>query len=193
MAKETAITQEKFDVLLNWLDRNREAAGQKYEKIRQRLIRVLLRRGCFEAEDLADETINRVTERLPQIAASYVGEPTLYFYGVADKIYLEWLRKQKQINRHLELPATDNHPEPENETPAAEYECLESCLETLPDEQRRSVVEYYRNEKSAKIETRRVLAEKAGISVNALQVKMFRIRARLKECLQKCLAEKIPA
>lgn len=190
MDKENVINQENFDVLLSWLDRNREIAGQKYEKIRRRLIRIFLGRGCFEAEELADETFNRVTRKLPQVAAEYVGEPTYYFYAVANKIHLEWLRKQKKIN-HLPLTETDNYPaETESE---AEYECLETCLETLPDSERRLIVEYYRNEKSAKIENRRQIAEKLGINVNALQVKAFRIRSRLKECLQKCIAEKSPS
>ncbi|HEX9959500.1 MAG TPA: RNA polymerase sigma factor [Pyrinomonadaceae bacterium] len=186
MDKENVINQENFDVLLNWLDRNREIAGQKYEKIRRRLIRIFLGRGCFEAEELADETINRVTRRLPQVAADYVGEPTHYFYAVANKIHLEWLRKQKKINE-LPLNETHNHAETESET---EYECLETCLEALPNEQRGLIVEYYRDEKSAKIENRRQIAEKLGINVSTLQVKAFRIRSRLKECLQKCLAEK---
>lgn len=187
MTKQNVITQESFDLLLSWLDRNREIAGQKYEKIRLRLIRIFLGRGCSEAEELADETINRVTQKLPQVAADYVGEPTLYFYGVANKIHLEWLRKQKKISR-LPLGETNNRPPAESDT--AEYECLQSCLKTLPADQRQLIVEYYRNEKSAKIEKRREIAKKLGINVNALQVKAFRIRARLKECLQKCLVEK---
>lgn len=92
--KENTITQESFDTLLGWLDHNREIAGQKYEKIRQRLIRIFAGRGCFEAEELADETINRVTLKLPQFVETYIGEPALYFYGVADKIHHEWLGKQ---------------------------------------------------------------------------------------------------
>jgi RNA polymerase sigma factor (sigma-70 family) len=187
MTKQNTITQESFDLLLSWLDRNREIAGQKYEKIRRRLIRIFLGRGCSEAEELADETINRVTQKLPQVAAAYVGEPTLYFYGVANKIHLEWLRRQKKINH---LPLTEKDTVAEAESSAAEYECLQSCLETLPPSQRQLIVEYYRSEKSAKIEKRREMAKNSGISVSTLQVKAFRIRARLKECLQKCLAGK---
>ncbi|HEX8735715.1 MAG TPA: RNA polymerase sigma factor [Pyrinomonadaceae bacterium] len=178
------MTQENFEALLNWLDRNREIAGQKYEKIRQRLIRIFLGRGCHEAEELADETIIRVTRKVPQVIGNYAGEPALYFYGVANKIHYEWLRKQKKINS---LPVTETQLETES---GAEYECLETCLETLPAEERRLIVEYYRDEKTAKIENRRELAKKSGISVSVLQVKAFRIRARLKKCLQKCLAEK---
>jgi len=96
MSKEIVITQEGFNTLLSWLDRNRETAGQKYEKIRRRLIRIFYGRGCFEAEELADETINRVIRKLPQLLDDYAGEPALYFYGVANNIYQEWLRKQKK-------------------------------------------------------------------------------------------------
>ena len=186
MTKENVITQEGFEALLGWLDRNRDDAGQIYEKIRRRLIRVFINRGCYEAEELADETINRVIQKLPQIAGNYVGEPVLYFYSVANKIHLEWLRKQKKINR---LPAIEPHHDGASEADA-EYECLEACLKTLPASQHQLIVEYYGKEKSAKIENRKTLAEKLEISVSALQVKAFRIRARLKECLQKCIAEK---
>lgn len=197
MSKENAVTQENFDLLLNWLDHNRETAGQKYEKIRRRLIRIFLGRGCSEAEELADETINRVTQKLPQVAAGYIGEPTFYFYGVANKIHLEWLRRQKKIT-HLPLEERNNHSEIETDastragaaagaTAAAEYECLRICLEALPGDDRRLIVEYYGDEKSAKIEKRRKLAQDNEITTGALQVKAFRIRARLKGCLQKCL------
>lgn len=186
MAKENIVTEENLDVLLNWLDRNRESAGQKYEKIRQRLIRIFTGRGCFEAEELTDETFNRVTRKLPQLVDAYVGEPALYFYGVADKIHLEWLRRQKKIQQ-LRLPETDESDKAEREI---EYECLETCLEKLPADQRHLIVEYYREEKSAKIKNRQELAKKHRVTANALQVKASRIRARLKECVRECIAQK---
>lgn len=172
-------------MLLSWLDRNRETAGQKYEKIRQRLIRILIGRGCFEAEQLADETFDRVTRKLPELASTYTGEPSLYFYGVADKIYLEWLRQQKKT-KQMSLPETVD----EDKTAEMEYECLETCLEKLPHDQRRLIVGYYKEEKSAKIENRRKLADFFDMTANALQVKTSRIRAQLRECLRNCIAEK---
>jgi RNA polymerase sigma factor (sigma-70 family) len=189
MAKDNAVTQESFDLLLGWLDRsNRETAGQRYEKIRHRLIRIFLGRGCFEAEELADETINRAALKLPQIVENYAGDPALYFYGVADKIYLEWLRKQKKIKQ---VPFGETKSAEEIESSAeVEYECLEACLETLHEEYRRLIVEYYRKEKSAKIENRKALALELKISVNALQVKASRIRSSLKECVRHCVAER---
>lgn len=188
MAKDTAITQENFDALLNWLDQNREAAGRKYEKIRQRLIRIFVCRGCFEAEELADTTINRVMQKLPQINEKYIGEPSLYFYGVADNIHHEWLRQQKKIKK-LELVETNNYSksEPESES---EYECLEKCLKILPATDRELIVNYYKEDKRAKIELRRAMAEKLGINTSALQVRTCRIRANLQKCVRNCVSEK---
>ena len=67
MNKNWLLTKEAFDALLGWLDPNREVAGQKYEVIRRRLITIFSCRGCAEAEDLADETINRVASKLSAI------------------------------------------------------------------------------------------------------------------------------
>lgn len=192
MAKDTAITQKNFEMLLNWFDPNQEAAGQKYEKIRGRLIRIFVGRGCFEAEELADLAIDRVMLKLPKVIENYVGEPALYFYGVADKIYLEWLRKQRKI-KHTELNEKDDYCESETEVESeseSEYECLENCLETLGRFARELIVNYYREDKRAKIELRRELAEKFKITIGALQVKTCRIRASLQKCVQNCVSAK---
>ncbi len=185
MTEKHSVTQEKFDALLDWLDDNREAAGEKYEKIRRRLILILAGRGCFEAEELADQTINRVISKLPQVLADYRGEPAFYFHSVANYVHQEWLRKQDKL-RTLSMPEIS---EAEN-TDDFRYECLDSCLAPLPADHRRIIIEYYRNEKKVRIEYRRKLAEELGISVNALQVKIFRIRKNLQECVQKCVSEK---
>src|SRR4051812_38473198 len=96
MPENQSLTQESFQMLLGWLDANVESAAEKYEKIRQRLIRIFIGRGCYEAEMLADRTIDRVSSKVSQISSNYVGEPATYFYGVANKIHLEWLRAQKK-------------------------------------------------------------------------------------------------
>jgi RNA polymerase sigma factor (sigma-70 family) len=185
MTDRKIITQENFEMLLSWLDSHQEAAAQKYEKIRSRLIRVFAGRGCYEAEDLADETINRVTLKVPQIKDTYVGETALYFYGVADKLHLEWLRKQKK-GGFVELKETGKYQEEEESD--EDYECLEKCLKTLPPDLRELIVEYYQGEKRAKIEHHKSLAEKWGLTVNALQTKTCRIRATLRKCVQLCVS-----
>ena len=52
-------------------------------------------KGFSDAEDLADETINRVAKRLPEIRESYVGDPVRYFHGVARFIIREMIRRKE--------------------------------------------------------------------------------------------------
>ncbi|HKP69461.1 MAG TPA: hypothetical protein VJV05_09265 [Pyrinomonadaceae bacterium] len=184
MPENLSITQEAFKLLLGWLDTNEVSAAEKYEKIRARLIRIFVGRGCHEAELLADRTIDRVIAKVPQISSSYVGDPAAYFYGVANKIHLEWLRTQK---RQREATFVEITAEPEKEE-GCEYSCLEDCLNALPTNLRELILEYYRDEKRAKIERRKSLAEKLGISIGALQIKASRIRSRLSSCVTECVA-----
>ncbi len=186
MVKEDTVTRESFHSLLGWLDLDQETAGQKYEKIRQRLIRVFAGRGCFEAEELADETISRVALKLSHIVDSYTGEPGFYFYGVANKIYLEWLRKQKRLKK-ME-PSIIHHQNTETDS-EIEYKCLEDCMKTLPERQREFIIEYYQGEKSVKIRHRKQMRKNLGISETAFQVKASRIRRSLKKCVIGCVAE----
>src|SRR5215510_16166620 len=87
------LRQEDFDRLLDWLDTDRERAGLTYEKIRWRLVAILASRGCLTPEDLADETIDRVARRLPEIQATYVGDKAIYFLGVQNNVHHEYLRR----------------------------------------------------------------------------------------------------
>jgi len=179
---EWELTPDVFEGLLFWLSPDRDQAGRKYEEIRRKLIKLLVCRGCTCAEDLADETINRVTRKVPEIIDNYTGDPSLYFYGVMHKVYLEWLRRNR---RELSPPPAPDPPEPEQE-----YECLERCMERLTSKCRELVLEYYQEEKKAKIDRRKVLANRLGIAVNALRIRAHRIRASLQECVLECLSKK---
>lgn len=181
MNKDWLLTQEAFDALLAWLDPNREKAGEKYECIRLRLIKIFACRGCYEPEDLADETINRVSKRLKEIASTYSGDPARYFYGVANKVHLEHVRRKP-------LPVPPAPPEP-SEDIEKEFECLERCIQQLTANNRELVLQYYQQEKRAKIDHRKILADQLGIALNALRIRACRIRASLQKCVQSCVTE----
>lgn len=186
MNKETVLTQESFDQLLAWLDSDRDQAGKKYEFIRQRLIKIFTCRGCPDAEELADETINRVTLKAAKIAKEFVGDnPALYFYGVAQKVYLESLRKRPPVVPPSHIIKSDEIEQ--------EYDCLERCMEQLSQSNRELVLEYYQNDKRAKIEHRKELAQRLGIAQNALRIRAHRIRLILQQCVQGCLKKGLPA
>jgi RNA polymerase sigma factor (sigma-70 family) len=188
MKHERPVTQAAFDSLLSWLDPDRERAAEKYEQIRRRLIKLFTCRGRPDAEDLADETINRVTLKAPEVARDYVGDPGLYFYGVAQKVFLESLR------RKTPQPDAPAPPGPaEAEEAEREYECLDRCMAELSPARRELVLEYYRDDRRAKIDHRRELAAKLGVAQNALRIRVHRLRATLQECVSRCLAGTLAA
>jgi RNA polymerase sigma factor (sigma-70 family) len=184
--KGWSLTQESFDELLEWLNPDREQAGKKYEDIRRRLVRILMHRGCTVAEDLADKTINQVARKVQEIKEYYVGDPALYFYGVARNIHSEYSRSRADI-----VPVTPELlavvPSKELDVSEQEHDCLERCLEELTPQNRELLLEYYREIEGAKIEHHKEMARRLGIAVNALRIRMCRLRASLKECMRECL------
>ncbi len=179
------LTREEFDRLLAWLQPDREEAAQKYEDIRRRVRKTIAARGCSAAAEIFDETVYRIARKLPDLLLDYEGDPALYFYGVANLVYLEYLRSQPETEELL--PST---PAPNIKNIEPEYECLEECLNELPSADKELVLRFYREEKQAKIEERKDLAKELGLTKNALRLRLFRFRQKLAACLEKCLAEK---
>lgn len=180
MSKNWVLTPDLFERLLDWLDPDREVAGEKYEHIRRALIKIFISNGRSCVEDLADEAINRVARKLNQIRDDYQGDPSLYFYGVAKKIVHEDRRRPKAPVPPPTWNSDDVDPE---------YECLEKCLEELTAQNRELVLQYYQEEKKAKIDNRRRLADKLGIAINALRIRAHRIRTSLELCVRTCVGK----
>src|SRR5215475_798888 len=136
--------EENFDALLNWLDPDRDRAGVKYEEIRESLINIFSWRGCKDAEDLADEAISRVAAKVVEIAKTYDGDPALYFYAVAKKMFFEAHRNDQRV---APLPTTleAESPKPiEDDDP--EYVCLDHCLDELLVSDRELILLYYQQD-----------------------------------------------
>ena len=178
MNKNWSLSQEDFDELLDWLDSDREQAGIKYEQIRSSLIKIFTGRGCLDAEELADETINRVTRKIKDIKGEFRGDPALYFFGVAKMLLLEYMRRK---------PPQPPPPPPDAGRAELEYRCLERCIERLSEEDRALLLREYGAKGRTQAERRKALADELGISLNALRIRVYRIRVALKECIEKCI------
>jgi DNA-directed RNA polymerase specialized sigma24 family protein len=185
--KDRSVSREAFDQMIAWLDSDRERAGQKYEEIRCGLIKIFVCQGCSDPEGLADETIDRVIHKIPEIVSNYAGNPALYFSGVARYILLEYKNKIAQLRL---LPAAPPKHIEKGEDIEPEYECLDRCIERLTPANRELILEYYREEKRAMIENRKRLAERLGVTPNALRVRADRIRNSLEKCVANCLKQK---
>jgi RNA polymerase sigma factor (sigma-70 family) len=187
---QLAITQDKFDILLGWLDPDRDIAGGKYEEIRHSLIKIFTWRGCAEAEDMADDVINRVLDKLPKLLQTYEGKPAHYFYGVAKKVAFEYSGKKK---RHLELTELNSPTvapaQYKDDDSEKIHECLEHCMQRLTPHNREMITAYYSKDKQEKIDSRRELAKEMGVELETLRVQAYRIRATLEKCIKRCLKE----
>ena len=170
---------EDFDRLLNWLDADRERAGLLYERIRWRLVTILASRGCALAEELADETIDRVARRVSDIEQTYVGDKAIYFLGVMNYVHHEYLRRP--VAPRL-IDTSDNV-----DTREALHVCLDNCLESLAPYSRQLIERYYAADKKAKIDLRKVIARELGIKPATLRLRALRIREKLQSCIERCM------
>ena len=183
--KEWVLTKEAFDRFLARLDIDREKAGEKYESVRLKLLKYFQWRGSDSCDIETDETINRVARRIEE--GENVYNLNAYIYGVAKLVFAEStkLRKRKEpLDEAFGLEATSVEVDSEK---AERQACFDRCLGYLTDEDRETITEYYQFEKGKKIEHRKQLAVRFGMSLNALRIKAHRQRINLEACVRECL------
>jgi RNA polymerase sigma factor (sigma-70 family) len=170
------------DDLLSWLHDDPERATQKYKVLRQKLIVFFEQRRCSDAENLADETCERVLRKLREGAEISV-PPSAYFFGVAHKIALEyWKRTGREEQAVHELTWQAKNAD-EGAADTKRKACVKECVEALAADERGLLEDYYLEERS----DRRVLAAQLKKSPNAVRIEVSRIKRRLLACIQACL------
>jgi DNA-directed RNA polymerase specialized sigma24 family protein len=186
-------TETAFGRLLEWLDGGVDSHGETYVEMRRRLVSYFDRRNRLSADELADETLTRIGRTLEKDGTIAVRPPARYCYVVAKFVLLEDIRRERlhvslDEYRGADAPNTRaTTPLEADEGRAVEERRLESidaCLQKLKPEQRELIVEYYRDARRQKIERRRDLAKRLGISMNALGIRAARIRGALEACVE---------
>ena len=168
--------------MLEWLDSDREKAAQRYELIRSGLIRMFISNGLSDAEHYADVAIDRVIKRLPEIRATYVGDPTKYFHGVGRNIIRE-ARRQKEIATDVLPPAST--PSDRSDT----SECLSKCLGLLPPDKRAFILDYHLFKGHEKVAHHRQMAGELSITEGALRTRAHHLRVNLEKCVLECIGD----
>lgn len=187
MSRESrGMTAEEFDALLAILDPDREAAGRSYEIIRGRLIRLFNLWGCTtHAEALADETFNRVARKAAEGLVLQRSNPYPYILGVGRHVYQEWRRRLNQEGWIAESGDWPPFAPPEEEEPDFRLPHLRRCLQTLAADQMRLLLSYYEHEQ--RIRSRRDLCDELGIPMNALRIRIHRLRRKIEACIEEKL------
>jgi RNA polymerase sigma factor (sigma-70 family) len=180
------LTQNAFRQLLDWLDEGVNSDGSRYLEIRRRLVLYFDRKNCFTPDELADETLNRVARRIEEEGGISTDTPAHYCYIVARFVLLEDLRKspQKPLDEHVVAFSDSTEQQQQAER---RLHCLERCMATLDSDERSLIVSYYQGEQRSKIENRKTIALRLGVSINALSIRACRIRTKLETCMRKCL------
>ena len=192
------LTPDAFERLLSSFDAaDRERAGREYEILRRKLLEFFAARGSLAPDEQADETLNRVARKIGEGEA--IENLNKYAYGVARLLWLEVARSRRKqpvaFDDELAGGAKFNAGEEEQreaEREAAErrLECFEECLSRLPAETRAFIVDYYREEKGAKIEHRKAQAARLRTTLNAMRLRASRLRRELAACIESCLARR---
>ncbi|HEX8282882.1 MAG TPA: hypothetical protein VF588_05985 [Pyrinomonadaceae bacterium] len=178
MKKE--VTQEEFARFLKWLGPEDEGAGEAYVRLCYKLQTFFAHRGSRFPDELADETVNRLVLKA---AEENIENKLAYCYGVAKNVYRESLRKERTHLNVDEVVVAAQSPAQQSFTD----ECLERCLAELSPESRGMILDYFAEEKQAKIEQRRRISERLGMTQTALRMSVVRTKRTLGECVQKCV------
>jgi len=180
------LSQDALRGLLSALDADLDRAGEKYERLRQKLIVFFLGRGCEDPEDNADETLDRVCRRLAEGEA--IRDVGCFSYGVARHVQSESARRHRQRERALRQQLAAPPPS-WTDALASEsaIECIQRCLRTLDVRDRELIIGYYDGDGRARQSDRRELADRFGISSGALRLRVHRIRRLLEGCTRRCL------
>jgi RNA polymerase sigma factor (sigma-70 family) len=182
----SGLNPSAFQRLLARLDADPAQAGDRYEDLRHTLVRFFEWRGASFPDEHADDVLDRVARRLEEgVEIANLGG---YCYSVARLIFLETLKSPDNRRSDLEIAAPlIAHRDQQTADKEARLACLDQCLGTLPAENREIILTYYRDERRARIDSRRALAQRLGIKSEALANRAQRLRDKLERCVNACL------
>jgi DNA-directed RNA polymerase specialized sigma24 family protein len=192
---EWSLTKYLFVRLLNHLGPTDDSAGEEYERFRDRLIQYFEWQRFANAEELADETMNRVAKALGNKNVVWTKDPICFIYGFARNIARE--EREKIITVSIEQIGDPVchlwRPGPLSESEEIQngyFSNFGERVHKLPEYERNLIIGYYFGEKGTKVQKRQDLACDLGISVDALRILAHRIRTRLEASVAKCADRK---
>jgi DNA-directed RNA polymerase specialized sigma24 family protein len=179
------LTPESFGKFLRWLSTDDELAVQEYQLVRRKLVRYFIQKGCPDPDELFDQTVDIVVGKIDAVVEC--PHPLAYCYGVAKNVWRQDLREHKYVVLNQEPMS----PEPlEVDAYEQELQCLDRCVNQLSASDRDLVTRYHQGQGHEKIEARRLLANGVG-GMNALRIRVCRIRDELRTCVTSCLKRSV--
>ncbi|HEY0782834.1 MAG TPA: hypothetical protein VGE98_10285 [Thermoanaerobaculia bacterium] len=178
----------RLDALLARLDDDRERAAERYLELHRQLVRLFEWRRLEPADELADETLNRAGRRFAEGVELRSEEPFPYLRGIAFLIFKEEVRRRAREQAALQdgpWPPGGRAAPVDDTDEERRLDCLDLCLSELPEEQRRLLLRYHAD--GDRIRIRRKLSRELDLPLNALRIRVHRLRRKLEVCLRSCL------
>jgi len=176
------LTAESFGKFIRWLSPDDELAVREYQSIRRKLVRYFVHKGCPDPDELFDQTVDIIVGKIDAIVER-PASPLAYCYGVAKNVWRQNMRERKPV-------ILDEDPVSPEASDSGVYErelqCLDHCVEQLSASDRDVITRYHHGQGREKIDHRRLLADGLG-GMNALRIRVCRIRKDLRTCVTGCV------
>lgn len=158
-----------------------EAGGEKYVQISTKLVSLF--HDFSDAEELADEVLDRMIRKAAQEGVEIQGDVWHYALAVARYVRKEYLKKTHLVTSSDLIESARVEAVDTSEL----LELLVECLKELTPDESELILEYHSQEGRNKIEQREKQAADLGISLGSLRVRAYRIRAALEQKIQRKL------
>jgi DNA-directed RNA polymerase specialized sigma24 family protein len=177
------LTSGSLKKLLNAFSEDEAEAAHLYADLRDSLNRFFELKGVSDSDKAADETIDRVAEKINEEAK--IEDLRKYAFGVARFVFLERLRREQSHVRAMDAFYLKDSESKEFDV-SDEVETFRECFSRLYDYERELLLKYFEDLPAAELfENRQKLAKREKIDLNALRNRISRLRKRLEECLGK--------
>jgi DNA-directed RNA polymerase specialized sigma24 family protein len=195
--RKQILNSARFEHLLRRLHPDRSAAGARYEDLRWQLGKFFEWNCACDAEDLVDQTLDRTAQKLEE---QEIHDVVAFAWGVAGNIRLE---ANKRAARKVAIRDAYDEEEYASDSGRTEkdlhakidrdrqFKCLQRCIQRLSEDDRKLFVDYYRSAEDSG-QARQRLAARLGVTINALRVRINRMRDRVEDCVARCMASPAP-
>jgi len=183
-------TPEAFEKLLLRLHPDRERAGEEYELLRLKLREFFRPRACLYAEELVDETINRLAKKIDE--GEEIRDVLRFCYGLAHFVWMEFLKRPEARGMTLDNLPKEPFVLPGSMLQKQREACFYHCLRQLPAGESALIIEYWEHGDETNREARKKISLRMGITLTALRIRISRIKVKLETCFDNCLEKGPP-
>jgi DNA-directed RNA polymerase specialized sigma24 family protein len=166
-----------FDRLFSLLEPEALSVDEGAQRCRLKLVKFFGWRRCEDPESLANETISRLLKNISEGQQISADHPYSYVYAIAKNVFKEFLREKKRRSTIADVDGMGEIPAPDQVA-----DCRRWCLAQLSAAKIEVLASYYLDDVD-----RCEIAERQGLTINALRLQVHRYKRGLRRCLADCL------